>query len=453
MNITIVGTGYVGLVTGTCFAETGNQVTCVDIDQDKLNKLKQGIIPIHEPGLDGMIKRNVDEGRLKFSSDLGESLNNSRVVFIAVGTPPMDDGNADLQYVLAVAREIGEKLTDPIIVADKSTVPVGTADKVRAEIDAALTRRGVEVRFGVVSNPEFLKEGAAIADFMNPDRIVVGTEDEQSIAVMRELYAPSSRNHNKLQFMGVRDAEMTKYAANALLATKISFMNEIAEMCEHYDVDVESVRRGIGSDQRIGYSFIYPGAGYGGSCFPKDVRALVSMAESAAVDGSIFAAVDRRNTYQKSSLVRKILARFGDDLSGLTFCVWGLAFKPGTDDVREAPSLTTIKALTAAGAKVQAYDPEALDTFHEALVHEGGQAAQLQYCTSARSALEGADSLVIMTEWKEFWQPDFSMLAQSLRERVVFDGRNIYDPDIVASYGLDYFGIGRFGIGETSAAS
>ncbi len=443
MNITIVGTGYVGLVTGTCFAETGNQVTCVDIDQEKLKKLEQGVIPIHEPGLEPMIKRNVAEGRLKFSSDLGDCLNDSRVVFIAVGTPPLEDGSADLQYVLSVANEIGEKLTQPIVVADKSTVPIGTADKVREEINRTLDERGVEIRFDVVSNPEFLKEGAAVADFMNPDRIVVGTDSQESMAVMRELYAPSSRNHDKLQFMGIRDAEMTKYAANALLATKISFMNEIAEMCEHYSVDVENVRRGIGSDPRIGYSFIYPGAGYGGSCFPKDVRALMSMAKSAQIDADIFAAVDRRNLRQKSSLVRKIVARFGDDLSAMTFCVWGLAFKPGTDDVREAPSLTTIKTLLQHGAKVHTYDPEARDTFEFALAHEGGETEKVVYFDNATAALSGADALVVMTEWKEFWQPDFNMLAQTLCERVIFDGRNIYEPEIVAGYGIEYVAIGR----------
>ena len=443
MKITIVGTGYVGLVTGACFAETGNQVTCVDIDQEKLERLEQGVVPIYEPGLEPMIKRNVAEGRLRFSSKLDGSLNDSRVVVIAVGTPSMEDGSADVQYVLSVAREIGEKLQQPIVVVGKSTVPVGTADKVRDEIKRKLDARATEISFQVVSNPEFLKEGAAVADFLNPDRIVIGADSEESMAVMRELYSPSSRNHDKLQFMGIRDAEMTKYAANALLATKISFMNEIAEMCEHFNVDVEKVRRGIGSDTRIGYSFIYPGAGYGGSCFPKDIRALISMAESAAVDAPIFAAVDRRNNRQKSALVRKILARFGEDLSEMTFCIWGLAFKPGTDDVREAPSLVTTKALIERGAKVHAYDPEAIKTFQVALADEVGKTEDVSYFSSAVRALGGADALIVLTEWKEFWQPDFNMIAKMLRYRVIFDGRNIYEPDTLAEYGIDYFAIGR----------
>ena len=429
-----------GLVTGACFSEMGNHVTCVDIDEQKLTKLRQGVVPIHEPGLAQLVEKNTAAGTLDFTSRIEDSLNQSQVVFIAVGTPPNEDGSADLSHVLSVARQIGDKLTSPIIVVDKSTVPVGTADKVLEMITERLNQRGETIDFDVVSNPEFLKEGAAIADFMSPDRIVIGAAKESSFGVMSELYASFSRNREKIQTMGVRDAEMTKYAANAMLATKISFMNEMALMCEKYDVDVENVRRGIGSDSRIGYSFIYPGAGYGGSCFPKDVRALVSMAEEQGVDAHIFSAVERRNQEQKTVLLNKIAERFGDDLSGKKFAIWGLAFKPETDDVREASALVMIRGLLARNATIAAYDPEAMETTK---VDLGELSSRLEYTQDMYDAVVDADALLVMTEWKQFRQPDLSRLATELREKVIFDGRNLYDPAVVAKHGMDYIGIGR----------
>lgn len=429
-----------GLVTGACFSEMGNHVTCVDIDEQKLTKLRQGVVPIHEPGLAQLVEKNTAAGTLDFSSSIEDSLNQSQVVFIAVGTPPNEDGSADLSHVLSVARQIGDKLTSPIIVVDKSTVPVGTADKVLEMITERLNQRGETIDFDVVSNPEFLKEGAAIADFMSPDRIVIGAAKESSFGVMSELYASFSRNREKIQTMGVRDAEMTKYAANAMLATKISFMNEMALMCEKYDVDVENVRRGIGSDSRIGYSFIYPGAGYGGSCFPKDVRALVSMAEEKGVDAHIFSAVERRNQEQKTVLLSKIAARFGDDLSGKKVAIWGLAFKPETDDVREASALVMIRGLLARNATIAAYDPEAIETTK---IDLGELSSRLEYTKDMYDAVVDADALLVMTEWKQFRQPDLSRLATELREKVIFDGRNLYDPAVVAKHGMDYIGIGR----------
>ena len=429
-----------GLVTGACFSEMGNHVTCVDIDEQKLTKLRQGVVPIHEPGLAQLVEKNTAAGTLDFTSRIEDSLNQSQVVFIAVGTPPNEDGSADLSHVLSVARQIGDKLTSPIIVVDKSTVPVGTADKVLEMITERLNQRGETIDFDVVSNPEFLKEGAAIADFMSPDRIVIGAAKESSFGVMSELYASFSRNREKIQTMGVRDAEMTKYAANAMLATKISFMNEMALMCEKYDVDVENVRRGIGSDSRIGYSFIYPGAGYGGSCFPKDVRALVSMAEEQGVDAHIFSAVERRNQEQKTVLLNKIAERFGDDLSGKKVAIWGLAFKPETDDVREASALVMIRGLLARNATIAAYDPEAMETTK---VDLGELSSRLEYTKDMYDAVVDADALLVMTEWKQFRQPDLSRLAMELREKVIFDGRNLYDPAVVAKHGMDYIGIGR----------
>jgi len=430
----------VGLVTGACFSEMGNHVTCVDIDEQKLTKLRQGVVPIHEPGLAQLVEKNTAAGTLDFTSRIEDSLNQSQVVFIAVGTPPNEDGSADLSHVLSVARQIGDKLTSPIIVVDKSTVPVGTADKVLEMITERLNQRGETIDFDVVSNPEFLKEGAAIADFMSPDRIVIGAAKESSFGVMSELYASFSRNREKIQTMGVRDAEMTKYAANAMLATKISFMNEMALMCEKYDVDVENVRRGIGSDSRIGYSFIYPGAGYGGSCFPKDVRALVSMAEEQGVDAHIFSAVERRNQEQKTVLLNKIAERFGDDLSGKKVAIWGLAFKPETDDVREASALVMIRGLLARNATIAAYDPEAMETTK---IDLGELSSRLEYTKDMYDAVVDADALLVMTEWKQFRQPDLSRLATELREKVIFDGRNLYDPAVVAKHGMDYIGIGR----------
>lgn len=429
-----------GLVTGACFSEMGNHVSCVDIDEQKLTKLRQGVVPIHEPGLAQLVEKNTAAGTLDFTSRIEDSLNQSQVVFIAVGTPPNEDGSADLSHVLSVARQIGDKLTSPIIVVDKSTVPVGTADKVLEMITERLNQRGETIDFDVVSNPEFLKEGAAIADFMSPDRIVIGAAKESSFGVMSELYASFSRNRDKIQTMGVRDAEMTKYAANAMLATKISFMNEMALMCEKYDVDVENVRRGIGSDSRIGYSFIYPGAGYGGSCFPKDVRALVSMAEEQGVDAHIFSAVERRNQEQKTVLLNKIAERFGDDLSGKKVAIWGLAFKPETDDVREASALVMIRGLLARNATIAAYDPEAMETTK---VDLGELSSRLEYTKDMYDAVVDADALLVMTEWKQFRQPDLSRLATELREKVIFDGRNLYDPAVVAKHGMDYIGIGR----------
>ena len=429
-----------GLVTGACFSEMGNHVTCVDIDEQKLTKLRQGLVPIHEPGLAELVEKNTAAGTLDFTSRIEDSLNQSQVVFIAVGTPPNEDGSADLSHVLSVARQIGDKLTSPIIVVDKSTVPVGTADKVLETITERLNQRGETIDFDVVSNPEFLKEGAAIADFMSPDRIVIGAAKESSFGVMSELYASFSRNRQKIQTMGVRDAEMTKYAANAMLATKISFMNEMALMCEKYDVHVENVRRGIGSDSRIGYSFIYPGAGYGGSCFPKDVRALVSMAEEQGVDAHIFSAVERRNQEQKTVLLNKIAERFGDDLSGKKVAIWGLAFKPETDDVREASALVMIRGLLARNATIAAYDPEAMETTK---IDLGELSSRLEYTKDMYDAVVDADALLVMTEWKQFRQPDLSRLATELREKVIFDGRNLYDPAVVAKHGMDYIGIGR----------
>ena len=429
-----------GLVTGACFSEMGNHVTCVDIDEQKLTKLRKGVVPIHEPGLAQLVEKNTAAGTLDFTSRIEDSLNQSQVVFIAVGTPPNEDGSADLSHVLSVARQIGDKLTSPIIVVDKSTVPVGTADKVLEMISERLSQRGETIDFDVVSNPEFLKEGAAIADFMSPDRIVIGAAKESSFGVMSELYASFSRNRDKIQTMGVRDAEMTKYAANAMLATKISFMNEMALMCEKYDVDVENVRRGIGSDSRIGYSFIYPGAGYGGSCFPKDVRALVSMAEEQGVDAHIFSAVERRNQEQKTVLLNKIAERFGDDLSGKKVAIWGLAFKPETDDVREASALVMIRGLLARNATIAAYDPEAMETTK---IDLGELSSRLEYTKDMYDAVVDADALLVMTEWKQFRQPDLSRLATELREKVIFDGRNLYDPAVVAKHGMDYIGIGR----------
>ena len=429
-----------GLVTGACFSEMGNHVTCVDIDEQKLTKLRQGVVPIHEPGLAQLVEKNTAAGTLDFTSSIEDSLNQSQVVFIAVGTPPNEDGSADLSHVLSVARQIGDKLTSPIIVVDKSTVPVGTADKVLEMITERLNQRGETIDFDVVSNPEFLKEGAAIADFMSPDRIVIGAAKESSFGIMSELYASFSRNRDKIQTMGVRDAEMTKYAANAMLATKISFMNEMALMCEKYDVDVENVRRGIGSDSRIGYSFIYPGAGYGGSCFPKDVRALVSMAEEQGVDAHIFSAVERRNQEQKTVLLNKIAERFGDDLSGKKVAIWGLAFKPETDDVREASALVMIRGLLARNATIAAYDPEAMETTKADL---GELSSRLEYTKDMYDAVVDADALLVMTEWKQFRQPDLSRLATELREKFIFDGRNLYDPAVVAKHGMDYIGIGR----------
>ena len=443
MNLTIIGTGYVGLVTGTCFAEMGNHVTCVDIDEAKIGDLRAGRIPIYEPGLEALVVENVTGGHLHFTTSLPAAMTESNIFMIAVGTPPGEDGSADLQHVLAVAREIGRHLQEYAVVVDKSTVPVGTAEKVRAAIAAELKKRCVEIPFDVVSNPEFLKEGAAVEDFMKPDRIVVGADSERAREMMRRLYAPFNRNHDRTLVMGVRDAEMTKYAANAMLATKISFINEVANLCERMGVDVENVRRGIGSDSRIGFSFIYPGCGYGGSCFPKDVKALVRMAELCDFEPAVLRAVEKRNEAQKRRLFEKVVARFGEDLSGLTFGVWGLAFKPETDDMREASSVVLLHALIGAGAKVQAYDPVAMDAARKLLPAAWFEEGLLSLSNHQYEALEGVDALVLCTEWKPFRNPDFAALRRLMTQAVIFDGRNQYDPAMVCEAGFEYWGIGR----------
>ncbi|ROR18609.1 UDPglucose 6-dehydrogenase [Comamonas sp. BIGb0124] len=443
MNVTVVGTGYVGLVTGACFAEVGNIVTCVDVDQVKVDNLLKGILPIYEPGLDDVVINCHKQGRLKFTTSLKEAMNDSDLYFIAVGTPPGEDGSADLKYVLAVAREIGANITRPSVVVNKSTVPVGTADLVRQAINEEMAKRGVEIAFDVVSNPEFLKEGAAVDDFMRPDRIIVGASSENARNVMRELYSPFNRNHQRLVFMGVRDAEMTKYAANAMLATKISFMNEIASLCERLDVDVEHVRLGIGSDQRIGFHFIYPGAGYGGSCFPKDVKALVHMADKVDFEASVLRAVELRNDQQKQTLFQKVSDAFQGDLAGRKFAVWGLAFKPGTDDMREAPSTVLIKALLDAGATVTAYDPVAKETAKLEYSEEVFSNGKLTISENQYEALIDADALILVTEWKLFRNPEFKTIKKLLKNPIIIDGRNQYDLAVIAREGFSYVGVGR----------
>ncbi|HET9122296.1 MAG TPA: UDP-glucose/GDP-mannose dehydrogenase family protein [Acidiferrobacteraceae bacterium] len=443
MKLTIVGTGYVGLVTGTCFAEMGHTVRCVDVDVRKIEDLKRGILPIYEPGLDAMVLRNHEQGRLLFTATLSEAMD-AGVFFIAVGTPPREDGSADVSHVLRVARQLGEHLAGPAIVVTKSTVPVGTGALVQAELESALSARGAAgVTFEIASNPEFLKEGDAVADFMRPDRVIVGCDSEAVRETMRDLYMPFMRNHERILFMSVRAAEMSKYAANAMLATKISFMNEIADLCERVGVDVESVRVGIGSDARIGYSFIYPGCGYGGSCFPKDVKAIVHMAENTGLEPLVLRAVEARNHLQKQWLLRHITDYFGRQLEGRTFALWGLAFKPGTDDVREAPSRVLIEGLLAAGARVRAYDPVAMPTARREFPAEWFQDEALTLASNQYEAIEDADALVLVTEWKPFRYPDFDLMKRSLRSACIFDGRNQYDPQGLAALGFRYFGVGR----------
>jgi len=443
MRVAIFGTGYVGLVTGTCLAEVGHDVVCVDIDQAKVDGLNRGIIPIYEPGLEPMVKANHAASRLAFTTDAASAIAHGQVVFIAVGTPPDEDGSADLQYVLAVARTIGRHLQVPTVVVNKSTVPVGTADKVRAAIAEELAARGVEIAFDVVSNPEFLKEGDAVADCMRPDRIIIGAASDAPVAVMRRLYAPFNRNHDRVVEMDVRSAELTKYAANAMLATKISFMNEIANIAERVGADIEHVRQGIGSDPRIGWHFIYPGAGYGGSCFPKDVQALARTALQYGHAPRLLEAVEAVNEAQKGHLFELVQRHYdrGEDegVRGKTFAVWGLAFKPNTDDMREASSRRLLAQLWEAGARVRAYDPEAM---HEAR-RIFGERDDLVLCDSAFAALEGADALIVVTEWKQFRSPDFARIRQALGDAVVFDGRNLYDPHEIEAAGLAYYGIGR----------
>jgi len=439
VKVTVFGSGYVGLVTGACFAEAGNQVVCVDIDAGKVARLEQGEIPIHEPGLDDIVRRNHAKGRLRFTTNAEEGIAHGLFQFIAVGTPPEEDGSADLSHVLAVAETIGRHITEYRVVIDKSTVPVGTADKVRERIEQTLGERAVKVEFDVVSNPEFLKEGAAVADFMKPDRVVVGTDNPRTAELLKSLYDPFTRNRERMIVMDVRSAELTKYAANAMLATKISFMNEIANLAERMGADIEKVRVGIGSDPRIGYSFIYPGAGYGGSCFPKDVKALVHSAGEYGFDAQLLKSVEGVNKRQKQLLYSKLDAYFRGNLKGKTIAVWGLAFKPNTDDMREAPARELMEALWAAGASVRAYDPVAMGEAKRIY----GDRGDLELVQSAEGALDGADALVIVTEWQEFRSPDFDDVRDRLRHPVIFDGRNIYEPALVRSFGLKYFGIGR----------
>ncbi|HAI69197.1 MAG TPA: UDP-glucose 6-dehydrogenase [Gammaproteobacteria bacterium] len=442
MRISIFGSGYVGLVTGTCLADVGNHVLCVDVDEQKIARLQQGQMPIHEPGLESLLKTNLAAGRLQFTTDVALAVEHGEIQCIAVGTPPDEDGSADLQYVLQVADTIGQYMTDYKVIMDKSTVPVGTADKVRKTVEAALSARGVEQDFDVVSNPEFLKEGAAIDDFMKPDRIIVGTDKPRPAEVMRELYAPFNRNRDRLIIMDIRSAELTKYAANAMLATKISFMNEIAKIAEQVGADIEQVRLGMGSDPRIGFHFIYPGVGYGGSCFPKDVQALTRTAQQIGVDAQILPAVESVNRQQQQVLFQKIQKHFQGDLQHRRFAVWGLAFKPNTDDMREAPSRRLMDALWAEGALVQAYDPEALSEARRIY----GERADLQLCDTPEATLENADALVIVTEWKVFRSPDFKLIKTCLKQPVIFDGRNLYEPQRMRQRGFTYYAIGR---GET----
>jgi UDPglucose 6-dehydrogenase len=439
MKVSIIGTGYVGLVTGACLADMGNHVMCMDVDERKIARLRQGEIPIHEPGLDNIVRANMASGRLAFTTDAREGANYAPIQMIAVGTPPGEDGSADLQYVLAAARNVARHMDGTRIIVDKSTVPVGTADKVKAAVAEVLRERGARHAFSMVSNPEFLKEGAAVEDFMKPDRIVIGAEDAGAIAAMRELYAPFQRNHERLQVMDIRSAELTKYAANAMLATRISFMNELALLAEKLGADIEHVRIGIGSDPRIGYHFLYPGAGFGGSCFPKDVTALLRTASENGIDLKVVRAVDEANERQKSVLASKIESRFGRNLKGRRFALWGLAFKPNTDDMREAPSRVIISALLERGATVCAFDPVAMEEARRLYAGEG----RVTFAAGAMEAVRGADALVIVTEWKIFRSPDFDELRRTLKEPVIFDGRNLYEPAVVAGHGLDYYAIGR----------
>lgn len=439
MRVSIFGTGYVGLVTGSCLADSGHHVMCVDVDEDKVKRLCEGHIPIYEPGLTSVVERSIEHKRLSFTTDAKAAVEFAEIIFIAVGTPPDEDGAADLRYVLQVAQSVGEHMQDYRLVVNKSTVPVGSADRVNAKIAEVLAGRGVDIEYDVASNPEFLKEGAAVSDFMKPDRIVIGAQSSRVEKLMRELYSPFNRNHDKLMFMDVRSAELTKYAANAMLATKISFMNELSRIAEKLDADIELVRRGIGSDPRIGYSFIYPGCGYGGSCFPKDVKALVQTANAIGEPAELLSAVERVNESQKEVLADKVKTHFADDVNGKTFALWGLAFKPNTDDMREAPARVFMEAMWAAGATIRAYDPEA--QVETARIY--GQRSDLVLCDSMEHALEGADALVVHTEWPAFRSPDWRQVSSLLKNNVIFDGRNLYEPDILADKGFKHFSIGR----------
>ena len=439
MKISVIGTGYVGLVSGACFAQMGNSVTCVDIDEKKIASLKEGIIPIYEPGLEEMVLENYKTGTLEFTTDAKSTIASSRICFIAVGTPMGEDGSADLQYVLAVAKTIGESMKDYLVVVDKSTVPVGTADKVRETIQSALDVRGIDIKFDIVSNPEFLKEGAAIQDFMRPDRVVIGADNQKSLDIMHDLYAPFMKTHDRFISMDIKSAEMTKYTANAMLATKISFMNEISNICERVGADVNQVRNGIGSDSRIGYSFIYPGCGYGGSCFPKDVQALAKTAKDYGYEPKILNAVEAVNYAQKKVISTKVINHFGTDLKGKTFAIWGLAFKPETDDMREASSITIINELTALGAKIVAYDPKAR---HEAETYYLKDNDSVRYEDSKYDVLKDADALILVTEWQEFRSPDFDEVKKLIKNPIFFDGRNQFDKKRMNEIGFDYYQIG-----------
>ncbi len=439
MNITVIGSGYVGLVTGTCFAEMGNKVVCVDNDERKIAMLNAGKIPIYEPGLEEMVHRNSKEQRLSFTCNLHQAVGNSSVCFIAVGTPPDEDGSADLSYVLAAAKEIAESMNEYKIIVDKSTVPVGTADIVKIEMDRVLAGRGINCGFDVVSNPEFLKEGSAIDDFMKPDRVVIGTDNDAVADTMKKLYSPFNRTNDRVIVMSIRSAEMTKYAANAMLATKISFINEVARLCEHTGADISEVRAGIGSDSRIGYKFIYPGVGYGGSCFPKDVKAIIDMGKKNQLDMQILKAVEEVNAEQKLVLVKKVQKHFGDNLAGKKFALWGLSFKPQTDDMREAPSLVIIEALTKAGAEINVFDPVAIDEAKKKLASY----TNINYFDDSYDALTDCDALLLVTEWHQFRYPDFERIKSLLKKAIVFDGRNQYDPLKMKKSGFIYYSIGR----------
>jgi UDPglucose 6-dehydrogenase len=439
MKVTVIGTGYVGLVSGACLAELGNNVMCLDIDEDKIKMLKEGKVPIHDPGLEELVIKNLEAKRLHFTTDEKESVNHGAIQFIAVGTPPDEDGSADLQYVLAAAKNIGKHMNSQKIIIDKSTVPVGTAESVKSVVQAELTLRKIDLPFHIVSNPEFLKEGAAVADFMRPDRIIIGADDPGAIETMKELYEPFRRNHDRLVVMDIKSAELTKYAANAMLATRISFMNELALLAEKLGADIEQVRQGIGSDPRIGYNFLYAGCGYGGSCFPKDLSALQKTAKDNGLSLRILEAVEKANENQKTVLIQKIIRYFGDSLSGRHFALWGLAFKPNTDDMREAPSRVLIDSLLKLGATVSAYDPVAMNEAKRLYVKTKG----ISFVDHQLDAVKNADALVLVTEWKEFRSPDFNELKSLLKTPVIFDGRNVYNAKVVKSFGFDYFGIGR----------
>jgi UDPglucose 6-dehydrogenase len=439
MKVSVIGTGYVGLVTGVCFSQMGNTVTCVDIDEQKIEKLKKGVIPIYEPGLEDMTLENYKKGTLRFTTDAGSAIANTRVCFIAVGTPMGEDGSADLQYVLAVAKTIGKNMQDYIVVVDKSTVPVGTAEKVKAAIQTELDKRGKSILFDVVSNPEFLKEGAAIKDFMHPDRVVIGSDNDKALNIMRELYAPFMKQNERFIAMDIKSAEMTKYAANAMLATKISFMNEMSRICERVGADINKVRNGIGSDSRIGYSFIYPGCGYGGSCFPKDVQALAKTAKDNGYIPRILDAVEAVNYDQKKVIAQKVIGKFGENLEGRTFAVWGLSFKPETDDMREASSITIINELTQRGAEIVAYDPKAR---HEAESFYLKGNERVRYADGKYDALKGADAVILVTEWQEFRSPDFEEMKKLLKSPVFFDGRNQFKKEKMYEHGFEYYQIG-----------